>query len=184
MREIIGLGIRLLLITLIAALALAATNSITEGPIRQAELAAANASRIQVLAQADAFESVDWQSQANASDAGDLKEVYLATLKGEAMGYTFELAPNGYKAAIPVTVGILLDGTITKVVIGSISETAGLGTKIKEAPFLDQFAQLPVGQLDSDVDTISGATISSGACVRAVQQAVGVFEALTKGGEQ
>ena len=183
MREIIGLGIRLLLITLIAAFALAATNSVTEGPIRQAELASANASRIQVMAQADAFEPVDWQSHADDFEASDLKEVYLATLKGETLGYTFELAPNGYKAAIPVTLGNLADGTITQVVIGDISETAGLGTKIKEALFLDQFTQLPAAKLDDEADTISGATISSSACVRAVQQAVAVFEALTKEGE-
>lgn len=183
MREIVNLGLRLLLITLIAALALSATNSITEGPIRQAELDAANASRAQVMAQADAFEPVDWQAKAGAAEAGDLQEVYLATLKGEALGYTFALGPVGYKAAIPVTIGILMDGTITQVVIGDISETAGLGTKVKEAPFLDQFAQLPAGQLDDKVDTISGATISSGACVRAVRQAVEVFDALTKEGE-
>lgn len=183
MRETIGLGIRLFLITLIAALCLAATNSITEGPIRQAELDMINASRKQVMEQADAFEAVDWQARAGASEAADLQEVYLAAQNGERIGYTFALSPNGYKAAIPVTLGILLDGTITRIAIGDITETAGLGTKIKEAPFLDQFTLLPAGQLDSRADTISGATISSSAVVRAVEQAVSVFEALTKEGE-
>lgn len=183
MREIIGLGIRLLLITLVAALLLAVTNSITEGPIRKAELAASNASRIQVMEQADAFEPVDWKAQAGAAEANDLQEVYLAMLQGEPLGYTFDLAPIGYKAAIPVTVGILLDGTITQVAIGDISETAGIGTKIKEAPFLDQFTLLPAKQLDTGADTISGATVSSSACLQAVRQAVEIFEALTKEGE-
>lgn len=179
MREILNLGLRLLIITLVAALALAVTNSITEGPIREAEFAANNAARLKVMPGADAFEPVEPQA-----DTPDLQEAYHALKDGETVGYTFKLSPNGYKGAIPVTVGILADGTLTSIDIGANSETAGLGTKVQEPEFKDQFTGIAADRVAHDVNTISGATISSRACVNAVKQAVEAYEWLIKEGAQ
>jgi len=163
---------RLLVIALGAALALAATNMVTEEPIRQQTIAAATASRQAVMPEADAFELLE-----TVPDGGlpDLLETYRAIRGGETVGYTFYLDPVGYKAEIPMTVGMDMDGVITGVSIGDIQETSGIGTKVKGEAFLAQFPGMPAAEADG-IDTISGATISSSAVKRGVQQAAAAYQ--------
>jgi electron transport complex protein RnfG len=80
-------------------------------------------------------------------------------LDGE--GIAMLLSAKGYDASNPISiaVGFDNDGNIEGVyVISATGETKGIGSKVKNSSFLDQF----VGKSDVDeVDTISGATISS-----------------------
>ncbi|MDR1569700.1 MAG: FMN-binding protein [Oscillospiraceae bacterium] len=183
MRDILNAGVRLLLITLVAAIALAAVNIITRGPIESRRLAESESSRSKVMPDADEFELIDSSVWANGGAYGDMAEVYRATSGGETIGYTFLLNPQGYKAEIPVTIGILTDGSIVCAAIGDIQETSGLGMKIKDEPFLSQFVMLPSARVSQDVNTISGATISSRAVKTAVSDAILLFEQLNAIGE-
>ena len=61
---------------------------------------------------------------------------------------------------------------MTYIYIGALQETAGLGTRVAEPDFMNQFVGIAAdpNTLDSDVSTISGATISSSTVVGAVRQ--------------
>ena len=182
MKESLNSGVRLLLITLVAAIALAAVNMVTRGPINQRRLLEENASRIGVMPDADAFEPVDAAVWANGGSYGSMAEAYKAYSGGALLGYTFLSTPQGYGGQVPVTVGILSDGTMVGVEIGDIKETSGIGTRIKEDTFLAQFKNTPAAEA-AKADTISGATISSSAVKKAVSEAVSLYEFLNTQGE-
>ena len=82
------------------------------------------------------------------------------------------LSIKGYDASTPmsVAVGFDADGKIIKCsVISCAGETKGIGSKVSNEDFLSRFS----GKNDvSDVDTISGATISSKAFKNAMVEAV------------
>ena len=82
------------------------------------------------------------------------------------------LSIKGYDSSNPmsVAVGFDEDGKITKCsVISCAGETKGIGTKVSNEDFLSRFNGK---NTVSDVDTISGATISSKAFKKAVEEAI------------
>ncbi len=84
---------------------------------------------------------------------------------------------RGYAGEFDVTVGFAADGTIEGVQIGGagFAETEGLGARALEAAFRDQFKgkKAPVAYGDG-IDAIAGATITSNAVLKAVNEALGV----------
>ncbi len=79
-------------------------------------------------------------------------------------------------------VGMLPDGTINQIFVLEQKETPGLGTKIKDPKFKDQFLKknpaswkMLVKKDGGEVDAISAATISSRAFCDAVQKAYDSF---------
>lgn len=83
---------------------------------------------------------------------------------------------KGYGGDITVTVGINPDNTIEGVLISEdgFAETEGLGAQALEKTFRDQFKGKsgPVAYGDG-IDAISGATITSNAVLKAVNEALG-----------
>ncbi len=86
------------------------------------------------------------------------------------VGIVFRLFPKGYAGKIPVTVGIDLAGIITGITIAGqgeiLKETPGLGGRILEPWFAEQFKGKTAGQVKlkkdgGDIDAITGATVSS-----------------------
>ena len=169
MRDVTKLGLRLFIFTLIAALALAVTNEITSGPIAQQELAAGQAAQRAVLPEAEIFETQEIQT---APEYDQITELYVGKTGDEVVGYVMTASPQGYGGPIPITLGIGADGSIHGVSVGDLQETAGLGSKVGEEPFTSQFPGLAAdpAEIDANVQTISGATISSQAFVTAVRQ--------------
>ena len=88
------------------------------------------------------------------------------------------LSVKGYDSSKPMSVAVGLDegGKIIKCsVISCGGETKGIGSKVSDEGFLSKF----YGRNDvSDVDTITGATISSSAFKSAVADACAVVESL------
>ena len=89
---------------------------------------------------------------------------------------------NGYSGRIELMVGIDQDGVIRNIEVVSHLETPGLGSKIKDKVFIDQFIGKTADDFDlrvkndgGEVDGISGATISSRAFCEAVKQALDAF---------
>ena len=89
------------------------------------------------------------------------------------------------------TLIFLEDGTVTGIEMLSISETAGLGMKAKEADFKDQFKDKNVEKFtytktgesgDDMIDAISGATITTNAVTNAVDSALVYFQNELGGG--
>ena len=152
---------------LVAALLLAVFNMITEGPIAENALRAAQETRSRLLSDAASFEQIELE-EGSAMDS--CYEGFDAN--GESVGYVVETTVGGYAGEIVVTVGLDADNVITGINVGgdNFSETAGLGAKAKEASFTDQFvgesvpltlAKGTTGLQDGVIDAISGATITS-----------------------
>jgi len=185
-REILNLGLKLLLITAVAGLALGIVNAITREPIKaQVEYMDAQ-SRIAVFSKDTEFVELNIDKiKSISSDYSIIAQVFQARQNAQVIGYAIKTTPSGYGGAIELTVGISTDGTLTGIYIGNNSETPGLGAKASEPEFRDQFKgkkvdkQLEViksGKLsDNQVQAISGATITSKAVTSGVNTAMKLY---------
>lgn len=102
------------------------------------------------------------------------------------IGYAFITKGKGYGGEISILVGINTEYVIKRITIISDTETPGLGTKIKENFFTDQFAGLSASDISlskdgGKIDAITGATISSSAVVDAVRDELEAKIELIKG---
>jgi electron transport complex protein RnfG len=93
----------------------------------------------------------------------------------------YSSSANGYHGMIEIMVGVDLNGKLTGISIMTHTETPGLGARIVETDFTDQFSGLALSdelKLSSDggtVDGISGATLSSKGVMTAVRKALELF---------
>ncbi len=90
---------------------------------------------------------------------------------------------KGFSGNISLMVGILADGTVNNISVLQHAETPGLGSKMSDASFKDQFNdknaasfKFKVKKDGGDVDAITAATISSRAFCDAVNRALLTFE--------
>ena len=162
----------LVIITLIAALALGATYTLTEGRISEQSALAAEKARMQVMPEAEAFREVP--------SADEKIEAVFEALKGdEVIGYVVKTTVNGYGGGIEIVAGFAPDGTITGISVGgaNFKETPGLGAKAKDKAFTDGFIgkTAPVSVVKAgrtaggnDVDAIASATVTSNAVAEGV----------------
>ncbi len=186
----------LLVITLCAGLILGFVYQITKEPIARAEEEAAKKAYAEVFPQASDFNmlemsltegSVGYEEWKNAGYEGvDIVNVLAALDEGSnRIGYVLTVTSHeGYGGDITFTMGISNDGTLNGISILSISETAGLGMKA-EAVLKPQFAGKNVSSFtytktgatsDSQIDAISGATITTNAVTTAVNGGLYYFQ--------
>lgn len=154
------------LICLVVTGALAVTYQVTDPIIKAAEAAANEAARAEVLPEGSGFAAVE---------ADGLPERVTAVYVAEnGAGYVFNLTTKGY-GTMKLMVGIGADGTITGVKAMDVSgETPGIGDAVTEESFYGQF--LGKDAALEGVETISGATYSSGGYIAAVQDAFTAFD--------
>lgn len=157
-----------LVLTVIAAVvtgALVATESVTTPIIEQQAAAAADAARAVVLPSADSFTQVTVDEMPEGG-----VDIYEAN---NGTGYVVTAQAKGYGGMLKVMVGIDSNGLISGTKVLENNETQGLGSKVSEHAFMDQY----IGK-DSTlegIETISGTTISSNAFSKAVQNAYQVY---------
>lgn len=123
-------------------------------------------------------------------EAYEYREVIPDTLwqavdsSGDNVGIVFRVFPQGYAGPIPITVGIDNDGIITGIRVASaaegLAETPGLGAKITQPGFTDQFrgktvADVALEQDGGSIDAITAATISSRAVAAGVKQGIEMY---------
>lgn len=152
--------------------ALSYTNAITAPIIDANEKEANNRARLELIPEADAFVEVpmaeDVMLQYNGLD------VYKAQ---NGAGYTVSAYGKGFGGKLGVMVAFNPEGDIlaTKVILSN--ETPGLGTRISEPAYSDQFLGKNgvIGQ--EEMVFISGATISSKAMLAAVNNAAELYAA-------
>ena len=164
------------LIALIAGCALGLTNEVTAPVIKEQALAAADEARRAVLPAAADFEEL-------AVNNDSIDYCYKGLSDGEIKGYTAQVTVKGYGGEIEIVVGVDNDGVITGVNVGgaNFSETAGLGAKTKEPAFTEQFKGLSAPlTLKGNVDSVSGASVSSGAVVNGVNTVLDYIAGLDK----
>lgn len=89
-------------------------------------------------------------------------------------GFVIETTTAGYADEITMLVGVSTDGTVTGLVVRQMSETHGLGANaVNDADFLAQFLNTAGdAEVGTNVDAISGATVTSKAVTRSVNSAV------------
>lgn len=115
----------------------------------------------------------------SASQEIDGVVIYPVTLNGQPAGYAIKTySDNGFGGRIDIMAGFMPDGSINGVSVLQHKETPGLGTKMSDAVFSDQFIgknpeqfNLTVKKDGGDVDAITAATISSRAYCDALQRA-------------
>jgi Na+-translocating ferredoxin:NAD+ oxidoreductase subunit G len=122
-----------------------------------------------------------------ATGEGDSLEVYPAKKDSVLLGYAVKTYSNkGFSGYISLMAGFKPDGTIINISVLEQKETPGLGTKMADPSFKDQFSgknpgsfMLKVKKDGGKVDAITAATISSRAFCDAVARA---HNTLKKGG--
>ncbi len=164
------------ILCIVAGLALGLTNALTEKAIAMQNAADEEKARRSVMPNADSFEVLD-VPEGTEIDGVAILSCYNAYAGSEACGRIVKASVKGYGGAVEVTVGIAADGTITGINPGGVSfaETAGLGAKVKEDAFTDQFAGMTapvqVKKDGGEVDAVTAATVSSRAVCKAVSAA-------------
>ncbi|MEG0307118.1 MAG: RnfABCDGE type electron transport complex subunit G [Clostridium sp.] len=178
MIENLKLGATLLVITAIAGLILAFAYDITRAPI-EAKAKENQAIALKVVLAADEFEEL------KADNAENIKAIFEAKNSGQTTGHVFNvIAKGGYGGDIELMVGIKNDGSISGIKILKQSETPGLGSKAAEPGFTDQFKSIKAEKelaVGSDIQSITGATISSKAVTSGVNTAINYYNTNLKG---
>lgn len=190
MREIIRLGLILLLICAVAAVVLGLTNSLTKDTIVEVEERLSSEARREVLdlSDADRIESIDEQNLKNIQ-AEDEKvlEVYKGYTGDSFVGYAIKTVDfGGYGGDIVVITGISTKGEIIAIKVVRHQETPGLGANATGEDFQGQFEGKDAEQEivrtkvapkpnNNEIQALSGATISSDSVIRAVNTAREVF---------
>ena len=97
---------------------------------------------------------------------------------GNPVGYTKVAVTQGFGGEIEITVAAQPDGAIAGISVGgsNFAETAGLGARAKEPEFQAQFvgktAPVALTKDGGQIDALSGATITSRAVIRGVNEAM------------
>ena len=90
-------------------------------------------------------------------------------------GCVIEVATQGYADEIVMLIGVSNEGTVTGLTVREMHETVGLGANaLTDWEFLAQFLKTDgSAEVGTDVDAISGATVTSKAIAKCVKSAVG-----------
>lgn len=160
MKETLRFSIVLGLICFLSSGLLAAVNSITAPKIRQQKEDNERAALNEVMPGARSFKF---------KSTSEEKGYYLAyDENNKLVGFVIKGDRKGYSSDIEVMLGLDLNLKISGIKILSQNETPGLGSRISEKDFLDQFKDRSSLSLGG-VQTITGATISSGAVIKSVE---------------
>ena len=183
-------AIRLCVITLLAGLGLAGVYNITKDTIAAQQEAKRLQSYQAVLPDASELvyddevkEMVD--AQAGTVYGTDFGKVYINDViigkdgAGGTVGYVVSATSGeGFDGNITISVGVDTEGTVQSIAFTELNETAGMGMRCADPEFKDQFNGRNVAAFvlnkaggsttDEEIDSVSGASISSGAVVNAV----------------
>ncbi len=161
MKEIVKPIAVLTCICLVVAALLAFVNQLTSPIITAAEEKAAAEARTEVLSEAKRFQEVPYDQWPEG-----VAEVYRGN---DDSGYVIVVQTKGYGGVMTVICGIRPDGTLEAAKTLFHSETNGVGTKAVDnhSGYRERFAG-QTAEGCQQVDTISGATISSTAFKKAI----------------
>ena len=196
--------IALTVITVVAGLALSGVYTMTKDTIEESRSLANAAAFMEVAPGAETFEADEAIAQVIA-DMGD--EVYGASFgrvhineaytgydaEGNIVGYVVRAtSSDGFEGDISLAVGLSPEGAVNGIAFTELNETPGMGMRCGDAQFKDQFAGRSVEAFvlnkaggstsQEQIDTVSGASTTSGAVVNAVNAALDFYNNAMKGG--
>ena len=125
------------------------------------------------------------EMEAAAAPYGTLDSIYEVQVGGQTAGYAIKVVASGSQGNIEMMVGVDADKVITGVSIVSNSETAGIGSKVMAneptaagvgvlSQFVGKSAADGTLAVGTNVDAISGATVSSKGVTTGVNAALAV----------
>jgi Na+-translocating ferredoxin:NAD+ oxidoreductase subunit G len=178
-----NLLITLGIITLVAGLSLGYVFEWTKEPIAKAQMDK-QLHAIEAVVKGYDNNPVIEKFKAVTPDGMDSLEMFPAKRNGELIGMAVKTkSSKGYSGDIWIMVGFSLEGNIQNVVVIEHKETPGLGSKLSDLKFLNQYLEKNPGQTNlkvkkdgGTVDAITGATISSRAFSEAVQLAYETYK--------
>lgn len=190
-KYLIKLTVTLFLTCCVVAGLLGATNMVTKDKIAAINLEKTQEAMKAVVADgenstfSDALELTDEMKAAALAGGGTLTEAYEVQVGGAAAGHALKIVASGSQGSIEMMVGLDAEGAVTGVSVVKHSETAGIGTKVIENELtasgvgvLDQFQGMSAADgtlnVGSNVDAISGATVSSKGVTAGVNAAIAV----------
>ena len=190
-------AINLTIITLCAGLALSSVYLLTKDKIDEQKLAANAASYKEVCPDAETFvtdDAINAKVEALGGDIYDEKfgKTYInSVMVGKdaadtTVGYVISVSSgDGYDGTITLSVGLDTEGTVLGISFTELHETAGMGMLCGEDAFRSQFAGVNTDAFtlnkaggstaDNEIDSVSGASTSSGAVVNAVNTALAFY---------
>ncbi|MEG0071088.1 MAG: FMN-binding protein [Raoultibacter sp.] len=159
----------LVIICIVVGLLLGTTNAFTLPTITANREATARALYASLIPEASDFTPLDCE----------VPGVSVCMRAEDKAGYIVVAASKGYAGPVPIAVAFNADGSIRHVNVMENKETPGLGTKISEDFFTVQFNARPATPIGlEDIDTITGATISSKAALAAVNEATQAYRSI------
>ena len=190
-KYLIKLTVTLFLTCVVVAGALGAVNMVTKDKIAAINLEKTQTAMKAVVADpdnstfSDALALSDEMTAAALAGGGTLTEAYEVMVNGASVGHALKIVASGSQGNIEMMVGLDSEGTVTGVSVVKHAETAGIGTKVVDnepnnagVGVLDQFAgkgtaDLPLN-VGSNVDAITGATVSTKGITAGVNAALSV----------
>lgn len=194
-------AVRLCVITLLAGVGLAGVFNMTKSTIEEQQLTKQRASYLEVLPDAAEIENDEALTAAVESLAGQTYGSSFGRVtindaaigkdaSGENAGYVVNVtSADGFDGNISLSMGVDADGVIRGISFTELNETAGMGMRCAEPEFKDQFAGRSVeafvlnkaggSTTDEEIDSVSGASISSGAVVNAVNAGLDFLRSYT-----
>ncbi len=117
--------------------------------------------------------------------------VYKAEKDGKDVGYCIINLSAGYGGDIRIMTGVNTENKVTGVSILNHSETAGLGANAIKEEFRNQYTgkgiNIKVSKIqasETEIKALSGATVTSSAVTKGVNEAIGIAVELNKGGDK
>ncbi|MBI3813263.1 MAG: RnfABCDGE type electron transport complex subunit G [Nitrospinae bacterium] len=168
MREIIKMGIILMAVCIVSAGALSAVYNVTKIKIDENVRLSDIKKRQEVLPSAVNF--IEKEIKGKKLWTGIDKD-------GKEVGVVIKVSPRGYASPINTTIGIGSDDSVSSVAITKLdqTETPGLGVKVTQNSFKDQFKgkkgeELKLKKDGGTIDAITAATISSRAVANGIKE--------------
>ncbi len=191
-------------IAIIAGLALSGVYAMTKDTIEAQHRAAQAASYLVVCPGAESFEVSEEIDAAIESLGGGvygsdfgratINEGYVGVdADGNPVGYVVNVtSADGFDGDISLALGVNADGVVNGISFTELNETPGMGMRCGEPDFMDQFNGVSASRFrlnkaggstaDDEIDSVSGASISSGAVVNAVNAGLDFLQSVLKGG--
>ncbi len=177
----------LVVISVVTTALLAVTNFVSSPIIAANQAASANATRKELLAEADSFSLVEGDYLTSSDQSAKVTEVYEAD---NGVGMVLTVVTKSFGGDLTMMVGMDADGAVTGVKVTDSSDTPGVGSKDTQPDYLAQYDGLTTltsenvkkeTSVTSDgtaFEYITGASVSGTAIHKGVYLALDQFNAL------
>ena len=192
-------------ITLAAGFALSGVYTMTKETIEEQRRQAKIASYKTVCPEAENFVEDEAANRAiEALDGGvygtDFRRAYINSAvigqdaQGNPVGTVISVtSADGYDGTLTLSLGIREDGSVNAIAFTELHETPGMGMNCADPEFAGQFEGRQVDAFilnkdrnaatDEEINTVSGASTTSGAVVNAVNAGLDFYRNVMKGGQ-